>query len=84
MYCNNCGKTLPEGSRFCNYCGSQTAGPAVGTLEKDADGIGASLVAGKEQVIFTLRPTMIFVLVRYIFAAVVVVAAAALMGVLCK
>jgi uncharacterized membrane protein YdbT with pleckstrin-like domain len=82
MYCNNCGKTLPEGSRFCNYCGAQTAGPAVGTLEKDAEGVGASLVAGKEQVIFTLRPTMIFVLVRYIFAAVVVVAAAALMGVL--
>jgi uncharacterized membrane protein YdbT with pleckstrin-like domain len=82
MYCNNCGKTLPEGSRFCNYCGAQTAGPAVGTLEKDAEGPGASLVAGKEQVIFTLRPTMIFVLVRYIFAAVVVVAAAALMGVL--
>jgi uncharacterized membrane protein YdbT with pleckstrin-like domain len=82
MYCNNCGKTLPEGSRFCNYCGTQTAGPAVGTLEKDAEGVGASLVAGKEQVIFTVRPTMIFVLVRYVFAAVVVVAAAALMGVL--
>ena len=82
MYCNNCGKTLPEGSRFCNYCGAQTAGPAVGTLEKDAEAVGPSLVAGKEQVIFTVRPTMIFVLVRYIFAAVVVVAAAALMGVL--
>ena len=82
MYCNNCGKTLPEGSRFCNYCGSQTAAPAVQTLEKGADGVDASLVSGKEQVIFTLRPTMIFVLVRYIFAAVVVVAAAALMGVL--
>lgn len=82
MYCNNCGKTLPEGSRFCNYCGAQMAGPAVGTLEKDTVGVGASLVADKERVIFTLRPTMIFVLIRYIVAAVVVVAAAALMGVL--
>jgi membrane protein YdbS with pleckstrin-like domain len=82
MYCNNCGKTLPDGSRFCNYCGAQTAGPAVGTLEKDTEGVGASLVADNERVIFTVRPTMIFVLVRYIVAAVVVVAAAALMGVL--
>jgi membrane protein YdbS with pleckstrin-like domain len=82
MYCNNCGKTLPDGSRFCNYCGAQTAGSAVGTLEKDAEGVGASLVADNERVIFTVRPTMIFVLVRYIVAAVVVVAAAALMGVL--
>ncbi len=24
MYCNKCGQTLPEGSRFCNSCGSQT------------------------------------------------------------
>jgi uncharacterized membrane protein YdbT with pleckstrin-like domain len=82
MYCNNCGKTLPEGSRFCNHCGAQTAGQAVGTLEKDAYGVGAPLVTDREQVIFTVRPTMIFVLVRYIVAAVVVVAAAALMGVL--
>ena len=82
MYCNNCGKTLPEGSRFCNYCGAQTAGPAVETLEKDTVGVGASRVPDKEHVIFTVRPTMIFILIRYIVAAVVVVAAAALMGVL--
>lgn len=22
MYCNNCGKELPENSKFCNYCGA--------------------------------------------------------------
>lgn len=84
MSCKNCGRPLPEGSRFCNYCGAQAAGPAVGTLEKSADAVGgASIsVATDERVIFTLRPTMIFVLIRYIVAALVVVAAAALMGVL--
>ncbi|MFY9610491.1 MAG: PH domain-containing protein [Blastocatellia bacterium] len=83
MSCKNCGRPLPEGSRFCNYCGAQAAGPAVRTLEKSADGVEASYsVTEDERVIFTLRPTMIFVLIRYIVAALVVVAAAALMGVL--
>lgn len=82
MSCKNCGQPLPEGSRFCNHCGAQAARPAVSTLES-AGAVGASYsVATDERVIFTLRPTMIFVLIRYIVAAVVVVAAAALMGVL--
>ncbi len=83
MFCKNCGRPLPEGSRFCNNCGSQAAGPAVGILETGVDTVGASYpLAADERVIFTLRPTMIFVLFRYIVAALVVVAAAALMGVL--
>ncbi len=83
MSCKNCGRPLPEGSRFCNYCGAQAAEASVRTLEKSADAVGASYsVATDERVIFTLRPTMIFVLIRYIIAALVVVAAAALMGVL--
>lgn len=88
MSCKNCGRPLPEGSRFCNYCGSQAAGPAVGTLETGADRLGADRLgasyplAADERVIFTLRPTMIFVLIRYIVAALFVIAAAALMGVL--
>ena len=24
MFCNNCGKTIPDGSVFCNFCGSKT------------------------------------------------------------
>jgi hypothetical protein len=77
MYCNKCGQTLPEGSRFCNSCGSQTLsanGPSDGpvTVASYAD----------EQEIFTLRPTMIFVLVRYIVAGLITIAAAALMGIL--
>jgi uncharacterized membrane protein YdbT with pleckstrin-like domain len=83
MTCSNCGRPLTEGSRFCNNCGAQTAGPAVGTLERTADSIGAAYQAGTdERVLFTLRPTMIFVLIRYIVSSIVVVAAAAVMGVL--
>ena len=81
MYCNKCGQTLPEGSRFCNSCGSQTvtaSGPSDGPVAV------ASTAASyaDEQVIFTLRPTMIFVLIRYIVAALILIATAALMGVL--
>lgn len=77
MYCNKCGQTLPDGSRFCNSCGSQTlstGGPS--------DGPVAVASYADEHEIFTLRPTMIFVLIRYIVAALIVIATAALMGVL--
>jgi uncharacterized membrane protein YdbT with pleckstrin-like domain len=77
MYCNKCGETLPEGSRFCNSCGSQSlsaGGPS--------DGPVAVASYADEQVTFTLRPTLIFVLIRYIVAALITIAAAALMGVL--
>ncbi len=30
MYCTNCGKELPENSKFCNYCGTRQ-----GTIKED-------------------------------------------------
>jgi len=77
MYCNKCGQTLPEGSRFCNSCGSQTL-----SANGPSDGPVAVASYADEQEIFTLRPTMIFVLIRYIVAALITIAAAALMGIL--
>jgi membrane protein YdbS with pleckstrin-like domain len=83
MSCKNCGKPLPEGSRFCNHCGAEASGPVVTTLEGGAGAVGSSnSVATDERLIFTLRPTMIFVLIRYTIAALFVIAVAALMGVL--
>jgi uncharacterized membrane protein YdbT with pleckstrin-like domain len=77
MYCNKCGETLPEGSRFCNSCGAQTVAVSV-----PPQGAVAAATYADEQEIFVLRPTMIFVLVRYIIAALITIATAALMGVL--
>jgi uncharacterized membrane protein YdbT with pleckstrin-like domain len=77
MYCNKCGQTLPEGSRFCNSCGSQTL-----SANGPSDGPDAVASYADEHEIFTLRPTMIFVLVRYIVAALITIVAAALMGIL--
>src|SRR5215813_918581 len=78
MYCNKCGQTLPEGSRFCNSCGSQTVVQGRGSVETEA----AVATYSDEHEIFTVRPTMIFVVIRYIIAALIVLAAAALMGIL--
>jgi len=83
MYCNSCGQTLPEGSRFCNSCGAQTAtaAPFAAAAATESGGYAVSPYADEHE-IFTLRPTLIFVVVRYIVAALVVIATAAFMGVL--
>jgi len=78
MYCNKCGQTLPDGSRFCNSCGAQTVVAASGTIE----GPASVATYADEHEIFTVRPTMIFVLIRYIIAALILIATAALMGIL--
>jgi uncharacterized membrane protein YdbT with pleckstrin-like domain len=81
MYCNECGQTLPDGSRFCNKCGA-TIGVAKSPSDFTPGGPVAVASYADEQEVFTLRPTMIFVLVRYIIAALIVIATAALTGIL--
>jgi len=85
MHCNQCGHKLPEGSSFCNNCGAQAVGvrsPAYGSGQVAPDRVAGVVPYHDEEVIFTLRPTLIFVLVRYIVAALITIATAALMGVL--
>jgi membrane protein YdbS with pleckstrin-like domain len=81
MYCNECCQTLPDGSRFCNSCGA-TIGVAKGSSDFTSGGPAAVAPYADEHEVFTLRPTLIFVLVRYIIAALIVIATAALMGIL--
>jgi uncharacterized membrane protein YdbT with pleckstrin-like domain len=76
MYCNKCGYELPEGSRFCNSCGAQAVSTDV-AHPVSRSGV-AELVDERE--VFKVRPTMLFVLVRYAIATLVVLAMAALMG----
>jgi uncharacterized membrane protein YdbT with pleckstrin-like domain len=78
MVCNQCGQEIPEGSRFCNGCGT----PATVVAEAARRPIVRSSATEieEEHEIFKLRPTMIFVYVRYAISAIVVLAMAALMG----
>jgi membrane protein YdbS with pleckstrin-like domain len=92
MFCNRCGAQLIEGSLFCNKCGatvSSAAGSNVQpTRQPSAYQPGARVneaasslhPIADEHVIFTVRPTMIFVLVWYVLATLLVIGVAALMG----
>jgi uncharacterized membrane protein YdbT with pleckstrin-like domain len=78
MVCNHCGQEIPEGSRFCNGCGAPAA--AVAEVAHRPIARPSATELEEEQEIFKLRPTMIFVYVRYAISALVVLAMAALMG----
>lgn len=66
MRCPDCGQINPEGSRFCNHCGARLS---------HAPQPLASGIADDEQIIFVLRPTVIFVVVRYALAVLLTLAA---------
>jgi uncharacterized membrane protein YdbT with pleckstrin-like domain len=93
MYCNQCGQPLPPTSRFCNSCGAAVVAASPVNVAREAftpppQAARAPVVqagqrddlAPNETVIFTLRPTLIFVMVRYGIAVLILLATAALMG----
>lgn len=90
-FCNQCGQPLPPTSRFCNGCGAAVVAAAEAKVDRTAPKVAPSApreahderqLAPHEEVIFVLRPTLIFVFVRYVVAALLVIATAALMGLL--
>lgn len=64
--CHQCGQTNPQGSRFCNRCGAALS--SVSPASAPARGPTTD-----EQIVFVIRPALIFVLIRYLLAAVVTV-----------
>lgn len=69
MTCSQCGAFVADGSRFCNMCGASAPAP-LASAPPDVP----------ERVIFTLRPSFLFVGVRYVVAAVVWLVATALVA----
>lgn len=65
MRCSGCGHLNPAGSRFCNACGAALATPASLAKELSED----------EQIILVLRPSMLFVVCRYLVALMLSLAA---------
>jgi membrane protein YdbS with pleckstrin-like domain len=72
MNCSGCGAWVAEGSRFCNNCGAAVAAPAMQRAPRDED--------LPERVIFTVRPTFLFVGVKYAIAAAVWLLATAIVA----
>ena len=90
MFCNRCGEALPDGSRFCNYCGTPAPAETAGERDPgpmvDRGGLPGRAAAARAEMeeetpVFTLRPTMFYVIAWYIVAAIIWIAAAAGTGI---
>lgn len=70
MHCSNCGSYIPPGVRFCSNCGSPAVDPEVTRLARVQGGLPVQPETNEdlEQVIFTVRPTMIFIKAGYLLA----------------
>ncbi len=75
MHCSNCGTYLAPGVRFCSGCGAPASDPeatrivraqagSTTPVDYDYDDRDDDL----EQVIFTVRPTLIFIKLGYVLA----------------
>jgi membrane protein YdbS with pleckstrin-like domain len=70
MHCSNCGSYIPPGVRFCSNCGSPASDPEATRIARVQSGLPVQqeLNEDLEQVIFTVRPTMIFIKFGYALA----------------
>lgn len=84
MHCIQCGTTLPDNAKFCLKCGAQTYDAEETRIAKqekhyieriDEDG-------DVERVIFVARPTLLFVKIGYVLAALGAIAVVILLTVL--
>lgn len=73
MHCSNCGSYIAPGVRFCSGCGSPAADPEITRIARVQGGVpaGANEVdEDLEEVVFTVRPTMIFIKLAYGLAVI--------------
>src|SRR4030095_13072721 len=72
MHCSNCGSYIAPGVRFCSGCGSPADDPEVTKIVRAERGVPvrANDDADLEQVIFTVRPTLIFIKLGYTLAVI--------------
>ena len=50
MFCSNCGKEIPEGAKFCGYCGAAQAQKAAEEVVKEAAEVEKAAEAAVEEV----------------------------------
>src|ERR1041385_8140342 len=72
MHCSNCGSYIPPGVRFCSNCGSAAGDPEETRIARTQGGLPTheDLNEDLEQVIFTVRPTLIFIKLGYALAVI--------------
>src|ERR1051326_2332594 len=66
MRCPDCGALLDANSRFCNHCGAATRDPEETRIARQSGAAPAQYADDDiESVIFTTRPTMLFIKIGY-------------------
>jgi uncharacterized membrane protein YdbT with pleckstrin-like domain len=73
MHCSNCGSYIPPGVRFCSGCGAPANDPEATRIARAQSGTPARADHGDEDiehVIFTVRPTLIFIKLGYALAVI--------------
>jgi membrane protein YdbS with pleckstrin-like domain len=71
MHCSNCGSYIAPGVRFCSGCGSPASDPEATRIVRAAGGLPVHDEDNDlEQVVFTVRPTMIFIKLGYALAVI--------------
>ncbi len=66
MRCTNCGSTLNPNSRFCDQCGAAAADAEETRIARPQSSVPARHDNDDiESVIFTVRPTMLFIKIGY-------------------
>src|SRR5882672_12151470 len=73
MHCSNCGSYIAPGGRFCSGCGTPADDPEATRIARTERGSSVPALNDNdgndlEQVIFTVRPTLIFVKLGYALA----------------
>lgn len=71
MHCSNCGSYIAPGVRFCSGCGAAATDPEVTRIVRAQSGIPARSGEADEdleQVVFSVRPTLIFIKLGYVLA----------------
>lgn len=74
MHCSNCGSYIAPGVRFCSGCGSPADDTEATRIVRAERGIPVPANYNEdedlEQVIFTVRPTLIFIKLGYALAVI--------------
>lgn len=71
MHCSNCGSYIAPGVRFCSGCGAAATDPEMTRIARTQSGIPVRSDDGGEdleEIVFSVRPTMIFIKLGYALA----------------
>jgi len=71
MHCSNCGSYIAPGVRFCSGCGVAANDPEATRIGRTQGGVpirAEEVNEDLEEIVFTVRPTMIFIKLGYALA----------------